>query len=90
MKETEALVRRLLERNGREEGPRQKVVRLWRDARLLQNSVRKLVEEMQAGGAVVELEERKEPGLLEMTIRVRGKGGWGEGSSRGTGGRQVT
>ena len=71
VKETEALVRRLLERNGREEGPRQKVVRLWRDARLLQNSVRKLVEEMQAGGAVVELEERKEPGLLEMTIRVR-------------------
>ena len=52
-------MRRLLERDGAEKKPRQKVIRLWRDARLLQNSVRKLVEEMRAGGAVVELEEKQ-------------------------------
>ena len=73
VKETEALVRRLLERDGAEKKPRQKVIRLWRDARLLQNSVRKLVEEMRAGGAVVELEEKQEPGVLEMRIRVKEK-----------------
>ncbi len=73
VKETEALVRRLLERDGVKKKPRQKVVRVWRDARLLQNSVRKLVEEMRAGGAVVELEEKQEPGLLEMKIRIKEK-----------------
>ena len=73
VKETEALVRRLLERDGAEKKPRQKVIRLWRDARLLQNSVRKLVEEMRAGGAVVELGEKQEPGVLEMRIRVKEK-----------------
>ncbi len=72
VKETEALVRRLRKRDkGEDEGRRQKVVRLWRDARLLQNSVRQLVEGMRAGGAVVELEEKQEPGLLEMRIRVK-------------------
>ncbi len=73
VKETEELVRRLQARDGGETKRRQKVVRLWRDARLLQNSVRKLVEEMRAGGAVVELEEKQEPGLLEMRIRIKEK-----------------
>ncbi|NLA57838.1 MAG: ParB/RepB/Spo0J family partition protein [Firmicutes bacterium] len=73
VKETEELVRRLQARDGGETKRRQKVVRLWRDARLLQNSVRKLVEEMRAGGAVVELEEKQEPGLLEMRIRIEEK-----------------
>ncbi len=70
VKETEALVDKLLnEDEGRK--PRQRVIRLWRDARLLRNSVRELVKEMRAGGAEVELEERQEADELEMRIRIK-------------------
>ncbi len=70
VKETEALVRRVLDRSlGRKS--RQKVIRVWRDARLLQNSVRQLVKEMRAGGAEVELEEKQEADMIELRIRIR-------------------
>ena len=70
VKETEELVEQLLDR---EEGkkPRQRVIRLWKDARLLRNSVRELVKEMRAGGAEVHLEEKQEADELEMKIRIK-------------------
>lgn len=70
VKDTEELVRRI--RSGQEKKEKgQKVVRLWRDARLLQNSVRKLVRDMRAGGADVDLEEREIDGELELRIRIK-------------------
>lgn len=70
VKETEELVRRIQSGEGRQE-KRQQVIRLWRDARLLQNSVRQLVREMRAGGADVELEEREAGDELELRIKIK-------------------
>ncbi|NMB25946.1 MAG: nucleoid occlusion protein [Firmicutes bacterium] len=70
VRETEELVKRIREGTERR-SPQQKVTKLWRDARLLQNSVRQLVKEMRAGGAEVELEESKTEDILEMQIRIR-------------------
>lgn len=70
VKETEELVEQLLDRDEGKK-PRQRVIRLWKDARLLRNSVRELVKEMRAGGAEVHLEEKQEADELEMKIRIK-------------------
>lgn len=67
VKETEELVERM-RRGGRES--RQRVERLCGDVQLLQKGIRKLVKEMRAGGARVELEEKEKEGVLEITIRI--------------------
>ena len=70
VRDTEDLVKRTLEGESKRQ-PRQKVIRLWRDARLLRNSVRQLVEEMRAGGAEVELQEIEAADTLELKIRIK-------------------
>lgn len=70
VRETEELVKRILKGPDRQSS-KQKVTKLWRDARLLQNSVRQLVKEMRAGGAEVELEESETADTLEMQIKIR-------------------
>ena len=70
VRDTEDLVKRTLEGESKRQS-RQKVIRLWRDARLLRNSVRQLVEEMRAGGAEVELQEIEAADTLELKIRIK-------------------
>ncbi|NMB46910.1 MAG: ParB/RepB/Spo0J family partition protein [Firmicutes bacterium] len=70
VKDTEELIRQLKD-GGTPKQPRQRVIRLWKDARLLQNSVRRLVKEMRAGGAEVELEETQEEDVLELRVRIK-------------------
>lgn len=77
VRETEELVKTILEKESGQ-APRQRIVKVWRDARLLQNSVRQFVEEMRSGGAEVELKEVEGPDMLELTIRMRRKDGEGK------------
>ena len=77
VRETEELVKTILEKEAGKHRV-QRIVKVWRDARLLQNSVRQLVEEMRSGGAEVELKEVEGPDMLELTIRMRRKDGEGK------------
>src|SRR5690606_28091054 len=70
--QTEALVQRLLG-GGRADGKKagqQSIKGVYKDYRLLRNSVKQLVEQMKAGGAHVDLAEVKEADFVEIHIRI--------------------
>ncbi|NLK08522.1 MAG: ParB/RepB/Spo0J family partition protein [Firmicutes bacterium] len=74
VRETEALIGKMLNDDvggDTSQKSEQKITKVWRDARLLQNSVRELVKEMRSGGVEVELEESVTSDLLEMQITIQ-------------------
>lgn len=73
VRETELLVEKLLK--GRKEGEtkrarRQRMKGVYKDYRLLRNSVKKLVDQMEADGVPVEFEEIEEGTFIEIRIRI--------------------
>ncbi len=66
VRQTEELVRKMLE----EDKPKRTIKRVHPDVRLLKNSVRRLVDDMKAGGSVVDLKEREVDDGLELVIRI--------------------
>lgn len=66
VRQTEELVRKMLE----EDKPKRTIKRVHPDVRLLRNSVRRLVQDMRAGGSSVDLKEREVEDGLELVIRI--------------------
>lgn len=70
VRQTEELVRKIVEADQAEKPRQRNVIRIHPDVRLLKNSVRKLVSDMQAGGSKVNLEEREVEDGIELVIRI--------------------
>lgn len=77
VRQAEEWVEKLQAGTGGSKRRRRMMKGVYKDYRLLFNSVRKLVDQMNADGAQVELEERDEQEFVELRIRIprSGKGG---------------
>ncbi|MBO2521170.1 MAG: nucleoid occlusion protein [Firmicutes bacterium] len=79
VRETELLIERMIQERLGGDGKRrrQSMKGVFKDYRLLRNSVKKLVDQMSANGAKVEFEEVDEGTFVEIRIRIhhRDKGG---------------
>ncbi|MFS8571949.1 MAG: nucleoid occlusion protein [Clostridia bacterium] len=79
VRETELLIERMIQERLGGDGKRrrQSMKGVFKDYRLLRNSVKKLVDQMSANGAKVEFEEVDEGTFVELRIRIhhRDKGG---------------
>lgn len=82
VRETELLIEAILSGNARVDNKKDKrrtqsMKGVYKDYRLLRNSVKKLVDQMNADGAKVEFEEVEEGTFVEMRIRIhhQDKGG---------------
>lgn len=70
VRETELLVQKMLsKKDGERKRERQNIKGIYKDYRLLRNSVKQLVDQMNAGGAHVDLKEVKEEDFVEIRIR---------------------
>lgn len=69
VKQTEQVVATVLE-EGPKDSRRQRVVRVFKDARLFRNSVLKLVKDMEAGGAKVQVSEETGADNYTITINI--------------------
>lgn len=80
VRETEQLIEKMLTgavSGEKKKRRRQSMKGVYKDYRLLRNSIKKLVDQMNADGAKVEFEELEEGTFVEMRIRIhhRDKGG---------------
>lgn len=70
VKQTEELVKQLVEGEKKEKPKQRNIIRIHPDVRLLRNSIKKLVSDMKAGGSNVKLEEREVEDGIELVIRI--------------------
>ena len=79
VRESEKLVERMLTEGpeGKDQRKRPSIRGVYKDYRLLRNSVKKLVDQMNADGVMVEFEEIEEGTFVELRIRIhhQDKGG---------------